>query len=499
MFTQDFRSADGLYALVKSRYPNSFVTGRDLFSSGLFSQPETTALFYTFIAELSLACQAAKPTRTHHFLSRLERSGRLLRSYTQNVDGLERRIGLESHGRGKGLSKKHTRNVELHGDLGRVRCVLCSANFEAKREWVEMYREGEAPDCEACAARLDSRMKRGARATSIGTLRPAIVLYDEEHPYAADIGELQAYDMGRGPDVLLIMGTSLKVHGLRRLVKDFAKAVHAKKGLVVFVNATPPSKEWDGIIDVHVHGTTDRWVEKVEEDWRHMRPADWEQQTLLDGTVAQVASGSTSKSKGKSTAKPKKAPASGSKQPGAKPKATTKQIVQLPTPSPSRSPSLHPQDRSDCSSLSPAPSSDVEEDDADTVVTPPVLLSPPVSPSKRASSSAESPAKRSRATPPVTGVPSTPGRGNLFLSPAKTSSQCTVASMPESPTRQSTDPVKPIKGRAKKAVSSSQQEGKENVSPARPRLRAKPRASQKKVLIDAQARRRPLMASASLP
>ena len=152
---QDFRSADGLYSLVKARYPAACVTGRDLFSAGLFQNPSTTSLFYTFIAELSLACTAARPTRTHHFIGKLEAKGKLLRSYTQNVDGLERRIGLESGGRGKGLRKKGTRNVELHGDLGRVRCVLCMSDFEATDEWVEMFREGEAPPCPACELRCE--------------------------------------------------------------------------------------------------------------------------------------------------------------------------------------------------------------------------------------------------------------------------------------------------------------------------------------------------------
>lgn len=150
---QDFRSADGLYALVKSRYPDSFVNGKELFSSGLFMNPNTTSIFYTFIAELSLACQAANPTKTHHFIHRLERKGKLLRSYTQNVDGFERRLGIESGGRGRGLKKNGTRNVELHGDLGRVRCVLCYTDYEARQEWVLMFREGEAPECPACQAR----------------------------------------------------------------------------------------------------------------------------------------------------------------------------------------------------------------------------------------------------------------------------------------------------------------------------------------------------------
>lgn len=143
-----------------------------------------------------------------------------------------------------------------------------------------------------------SRVSRSARALSVGTLRPAIVLYDEPHPLGDDIGELQSYDLSRSPDLLLIMGTSLKVHGLKRLVKEFAKVVHAKKGLVVFVNATPPSKEWEGVIDVHIHGETDKWVERVEDEWRRFRPHDWETQTLLDGEMVPVLGKPTGKTKG---------------------------------------------------------------------------------------------------------------------------------------------------------------------------------------------------------
>lgn len=96
--------------------------------------------------------------------------------------------------------------------------------------------------------------------------------------------------------MLIIMGTSLKVHGLKKLVKDFAKAVHASKpsttgtprsakswqGKVVFVNKTPPGSEWEDVIDYHVSGETDCWVEKVLEDWKKMRPSDWEVQQTLD-------------------------------------------------------------------------------------------------------------------------------------------------------------------------------------------------------------------------
>ena len=135
----------------------------------------------------------------------------------------------------------------------------------------------------------EARIARSARPIRVGSLRPAIVLYDETHPLGDDIGCIHSADLTRKPDLLIIMGTSLKVHGLRKLVKDFAKMVHSgssskKQCNVIFVNKTPPSSEWSDIIDYHICGETDVWTTKVINDWKKMKPADWEvQQTLLAG------------------------------------------------------------------------------------------------------------------------------------------------------------------------------------------------------------------------
>ncbi len=136
----------------------------------------------------------------------------------------------------------------------------------------------------------EARVASSKRALKIGKLRPAIVLYDEPHPNGDLIGNLQASDMAKRPDLLIIMGTSLKVYGLKRLVKDFAQIVHSstnKNGLgggrVIYVNLTEPSgSEWDDIIDYHIQGSTDVWVCHVENHWRKTRPTDWEIQTTLD-------------------------------------------------------------------------------------------------------------------------------------------------------------------------------------------------------------------------
>ncbi|KDQ64047.1 hypothetical protein JAAARDRAFT_187428 [Jaapia argillacea MUCL 33604] len=320
----DFRSSDGLYNLVKEQYPDVVLKGRDLFDASLFRDPTSTSVFYTFISQLKRSIDGATPSPTHAFLKTLDTKRKLLRSYTQNIDGLEERSGLLGSssngakavgGKGKGkIRVKEVRNVQLHGDIHRVRCTFCSAELACTEEYMEVFERGQAPDCPECSARSQARLARSARPLKVGTLRPAIVLYDEPHPLGDDIGTIQTTDLNRKPDLLLIMGTSLKVHGFKKLVKEFAKAVHAhpssssspsatsrKKsvasgstsssnlaGKVIFVNKTAPSgSEWEGIIDYHVMGGSDEWVTRVLEDWKRMRPSDWEIQKTLVGSGEQ--------------------------------------------------------------------------------------------------------------------------------------------------------------------------------------------------------------------
>lgn len=106
----------------------------------------------------------------------------------------------------------------------------------------------------------------------MGKLRPDIVLYGEEHPDAHLISPVVTHDLGLGPDLMLILGTSLKVHGLKVLVRQFAKAVHSKGGKVVFVNFTRPSESsWGDVIDYWVAWDCDAWVG----DLREKVPALW--------------------------------------------------------------------------------------------------------------------------------------------------------------------------------------------------------------------------------
>lgn len=291
------------------------VKGKDLFDSVLWKDPRSTSVFYTFIASLRkrIREEVKQTTPTHRFIRTLRDSRRLVRCYTQNIDGLEAREGLCTDlSRGKGVRSRFTKKslalpngsirqspggdqdggcevVQLHGNLETLRCTLCQKICgweEGDRETVLL--SGKAPECFSCMLQDQDRRDRGKRGTKIGVLRPNIVLYGEEHPSGDAVSSITTHDLGFAPDVLLIIGTSLHVHGLKILIKEFAKSVHARaggKGKVIFVNHTkPPESVWKDIIDYWVCMDCDEWIGSLK---RH-RPDLWHIQSELRNKVTKA-------------------------------------------------------------------------------------------------------------------------------------------------------------------------------------------------------------------
>lgn len=168
--------------------------------------------------------------------------------------------------------------VFLHGSLELLRCFLCGrvCSWEDDDRELETL-SGLQPECPHCAGATAAREERGKRALGVGKLRPDIVLYGEEHPNAHLISPIITHDLALYPDMLLILGTSLRVHGLKIMVREFAKTVHSKGGKVVFVNFTKPSESsWGEIIDYWVQWDCDAWVtdlqERIPKLWKDPEP-----------------------------------------------------------------------------------------------------------------------------------------------------------------------------------------------------------------------------------
>jgi NAD-dependent SIR2 family protein deacetylase len=275
-----------------SASPSSKLRGQDLFDSRVFQNAASTTIFYQFIASLrqKIHDEVEATSSAHKFVRVLRDGGRLMRCYTQNIDGLEAREGLVvdlKRGRGnkRRFMKKHYEAprpghvqgtdfdggcevVQLHGDLDKLRCTLCAAHFEWTEEETDIYLEGAAPNCGKCRLKSEERQASGKRGLATGTLRPNIVLYGEDHPSNTLLTPLIPFDASCQPEVMVVMGTSLKVFGLQKIVREFAKAVHGHKngkGRVVFVNRTRPSESvWEGIIDDFVAMDCDDWVDDLK-------------------------------------------------------------------------------------------------------------------------------------------------------------------------------------------------------------------------------------------
>lgn len=284
---QDFRSAGGLYERLGLQFGDKTVAkGKDFFDASFFHAEATRPLFYKFIAELKEMCDAAKPTATHEFLRDLVGEKRVLRWYTQNIDGLEEQAGLETTV-GKGAAGAPV--VGLHGTLGRLTCTVCRTPVAYEQH--AALKAGQAPACGACTERAAQREERGQRRLKGGVLRPDIVLYNEPHPQGDVIAECLGADIAKRPTMLLVIGTSLKVAGLKRMVKDIARAVHTTNpldGLVVYMNKTEVQarSEWRSTFDCELVGECDAWVRLVQEEFGRLAAAG--RRPVLPRAVAPV-------------------------------------------------------------------------------------------------------------------------------------------------------------------------------------------------------------------
>lgn len=123
-----------------------------------------------------------KPTPAHFFIKLLHDKGLLRRNYTQNIDMLERLVGLPKE-----------KVIEAHGSFAKASCVKCHAPCTNMTDYWHDIQGDIVPRCTACR----------------GVLRPDVVFFGEGLP--AEFSDFQATDF-EACDLLIVMGTSLKVY-----------------------------------------------------------------------------------------------------------------------------------------------------------------------------------------------------------------------------------------------------------------------------------------------
>ncbi|KAL8929830.1 MAG: hypothetical protein Q9208_000974 [Pyrenodesmia sp. 3 TL-2023] len=253
----DFRGGSGLFASVKDEY-NLKASGKQLFDASVYQTDASTTNFHTMVRGLSELASNAKPTAFHHLLATLGEQGRLLRLYTQNIDGID--TSLTPLATSVPLASKGPwpRTIQLHGGLDKMVCSKCShlSDFQPT-----LFEGPLPPLCTHCVEADRVRTDHaGKRSHGIGRLRPRMVLYNEHNPDDEAIGTVVSSDLRARPDAVIVVGTSMKIPGVQRIVREMCGVVRARRdGVAVWVNydAPPVGKQFEECWDLVVKGSAD--------------------------------------------------------------------------------------------------------------------------------------------------------------------------------------------------------------------------------------------------
>jgi NAD-dependent histone deacetylase SIR2 len=267
----DFRSSTGLFKTLRKEHKR-ISTGKDLFDASVYQDDTSTSSFHDMVRNLSQQTRNAPPTEFHHLLATLAEEGRLLRLYTQNVDGID--IALDPLNTEVPLPKKGPwpKTVQLHGGLKYMVCSKCHAlsDFDAMK-----FNGPKPPACPTCVENDSVRMVAEKRSHGIGRLRPRMVLYNEHNPDDEAIGSCVSADLRTRPDAVIVAGTTLKVPGVRRIVREMCATVRARRdGMTIWINNDPEpmgkdlADLWDLVVqgpcdEVARHAAMQRWYDPI--------------------------------------------------------------------------------------------------------------------------------------------------------------------------------------------------------------------------------------------
>ncbi|XP_074856295.1 NAD-dependent protein deacetylase sirtuin-1 isoform X2 [Carettochelys insculpta] len=174
----DFRSRDGIYARLAVDFPD-LPDPQAMFDIEYFRKDPRP--FFKFAKEIYPG--QFQPSLCHKFIALMDKEGKLLRNYTQNIDTLEQVAGIQ-------------RIIQCHGSFATASCLICKYRVDCEAVRGDIFNQ-VVPRCPRCPSD-----------EPLAIMKPEIVFFGENLP--EQFHRAMKYDKDE-VDLLIVIGSSLKV------------------------------------------------------------------------------------------------------------------------------------------------------------------------------------------------------------------------------------------------------------------------------------------------
>lgn len=238
----DFRSSQGFYLKLGNL---GLSDPQEVFDLSIF---HADPLIFYSIAHMILPPDGVY-TPLHKFIALLEKKGKLLRNYTQNIDNLEANAGIS-----------YDKMIQCHGSFAFASCVTCKYQVPGHQLFPKM-RAHEIPYCPKCAPKRKRFEEMDVVVDeSYGVMKPNITFFGEPLPPVFHNNLLPDMCLC---DLVISIGTSLKVAPVADIVHKIPPHVPQ-----ILINRDPISH---CNFDVNLLGFCDEVVsylcEKLGDEW----------------------------------------------------------------------------------------------------------------------------------------------------------------------------------------------------------------------------------------
>ena len=228
----DFRSKGGIFQQLQNKY--HLLSPEDVFDIEIFkNRPE---FFYEFCKDFNP--ENHSPTLFHYFMGYIDSKKKLQYVFTQNIDGLDLKCGINEK-----------KIVFAHGNFETAHCPDCEKKFDKKlmREYIN---KGEILYCDNCGC----------------PVKPHITFYGEPLPFSFF---QKGYQIDKA-DLVIICGTSLLVSPFNQLPDNASrkaiKLVINKEPFKRIMGVRPFGFEDEESNDIFFKGECDNAVKKIIKD-----------------------------------------------------------------------------------------------------------------------------------------------------------------------------------------------------------------------------------------